>query len=120
MIPKDLTKNIINRLNSIKGQIEHLIAMLDEGKDPEKILLQFKSTDKALQKAHFELLDEVYRKTLAIKIVEAVDNCPGNCGYEDRIEYIKQQFPYLKMEELTEKLREMKEIEERLSQTGTK
>ncbi len=122
MIPKDLTKDIINRLHSIKGQMERLIAMLEEGKDPDKILLQFKSTDSALQKARYELLDEVYRKTLAIKIADALDNCPGNCGYEDRIEYIKQQFPHLKMEELTEKLREMKEIEERLShyKTGNK
>ncbi|PTB90503.1 metal-sensitive transcriptional regulator, partial [Marivirga lumbricoides] len=37
MIPKDLTKDIKTRLQSIKGQMDGLIKMLDEGKDPEKI-----------------------------------------------------------------------------------
>ena len=43
MIPKDLTKHIKVRLQSIKGQVDGLIRMLDEGKDPEKILIQFKA-----------------------------------------------------------------------------
>ena len=115
MIPKDLTSDIETRLKSIKGQIEGILKMLHEGNDPEKILIQFKAADKGLQKAHYLLLDEVYRKALAIKIVNAVDECPGDCGREDRIEYIKQQFPHLKLDELSEKLREMSEIEERLS-----
>lgn len=89
--------------------------MLDEDKDPEQILVQFKAAQKGLDKAHYLLLDEVYRKALAIRIVNAVDECPGNCGNEERIELIKKQFPNLKLDELSEKLREMKEIEERLS-----
>jgi CsoR family transcriptional regulator, copper-sensing transcriptional repressor len=115
MLPKDLTSDIKARLNSIKGQIEGIVKMLDEAKEPGKILIQFKAADKGLQKAHYLLLDEVYRKALAIKIVNAVDKCPGNCGNEDRIEYIKQQFPHLELDELSEKIVEMKEIEEHLS-----
>mgnify|MGYP007046303643 CR=1 FL=1 len=64
--------------------------MLDEGKDPEQINIQFKSIDKGIQKAHYLLLDEVYRKALAIGIVKAVDSCPGNCGNEDKIEYFNE------------------------------
>jgi hypothetical protein len=37
--------------------------MLEEGKDPEQILNQFKAADGALQKAHYLLLDEVFRKS---------------------------------------------------------
>jgi len=73
-----------------------------------------------LQKAHYLLLDEVYRKMLAIRIVNAVDKCPGNCGNEDRIEFIRQEFPHLKLDELSDKLREMKEIEERLARYNVK
>lgn len=115
MIPKDLTSDIKTRLKSIKGQIEGLLKMLDEDKDPEQILVQFKAAQKGLDKAHYLLLDEAYRKALAIKIVNAVDECPGDCGNEDRIELIKKQFPNLQLDELSEKLREMKEIEDRLS-----
>lgn len=115
ILPADLTKDIVDRLSNIKGQIEGIGKMLVEGSDPEQILTQFKAAQKGLDKAHYLLLDEVYRKALAIKIVKAVDACPGNCGKEDRIEFIKQQFPHLKLNELSGNLREMQEIEERLS-----
>lgn len=117
MIPKDLTKDIKTRLQSIKGQVDGLIKMLDEGKDPEKILLQFKAVQKGLDKAHYLLLDEVYRKALAIKISETVEACPGNCGNEDRIEFIRQQFPDLELDSLTQKMKEIAELKERI---GTK
>ena len=114
MLPKDLTKDISDRLASIKGQVEGISKMLNEGKEPEQILIQFKATQKGLDKAHYLLLDEVYRKALAIKIVNTVDACPGNCGNEDKIEYIRQQFPSFKLDELTGKMQEISEIEKRL------
>lgn len=114
MLPKDLTKDVINRLSSIKGQVEGVIKMLSGGKDPEHILIQFKAAQKGLDKAHYLLLDEVYRKALAIKIVNTVEACPGNCGNEDKIEYIKQLFPSFKLDELTNKMQEISEIELRL------
>ena len=89
MLKKYLTTDIKNRLKSIKGQVNGIIKMLDEGKDPEQIIFQFKAVDKGLQKAHYLLLDDVYRKTLAIKIVNTVDACPGNCGNEEKIEFIR-------------------------------
>ena len=119
MLPSDLSADVKTRLKSIKGQIQGIIKMLEEGKDPEKIHIQFKAADNGLQKAHHLLLDEVYRKALAITIVNTVDACPGNCGNEDKIEYIRKQFPDLKLNELTQKLKEIKEIEERLRQYNT-
>jgi len=114
MLPDDLTKDIRNRLSSIKGQVDGISKMLNDGKDPEQILNQFKAAQKGLDKAHFLLLDEVYRKALAIKIVNSVEACPGDCGNEDKIEFIRQQFPSLHLDELTEKMLEISEIEKRL------
>lgn len=120
MIPSDLTRDIKTRLNSIKGQIVGIVKMLEQGKDPEQILNQFKAADKGLQKAHYLLLNEVYRKALAIKIVNTVSACSGNCGTEDKIEYIRKQFPNLKLDEITRKLKEIREIEERINQCSSK
>lgn len=113
-LPKDLTKDIITRLKSIEGQTRGLIAMLEEDKDPEKILTQFKAVQKALDKSHFLLLDEVYRKALAIKIVETMDACPGNCGNEERIEFIRKQFPDLEVDDLSQKMKEIAELKKRI------
>ena len=120
MIPKDLTKDIKTRLQSIKGQVDGLIKMLDEGKDPAKILLQFKAAQKGLDKVHYLLLDEAYRKALAIKISETVEACPGNCGNEDRIEFIRQQFPHLELDSLTQKMKEIAELKERIGNVNEK
>ncbi len=115
MLPKDLTQDIINRLNTLSGQIVGIKKMLDQGKDPDNILNQFKAVDKGLQKAHYLLLDEVYRKALAIKIAKTADTCPGNCGNEDKIEFIRNQFPELELDDLTKKMKEITAIQERIS-----
>lgn len=113
-LPSDLILDIKNRLKTLSGQINGIVKMFDDGKDPEQINIQFKSIDKGIQKAHYLLLDEVYRKALAIGIVNAVDSCPGNCGSEDKIEYLKREFPNLELSDLTDKLKEIQAIENRL------
>ena len=113
-LPSDLVSDIKNRLKTLSGQINGIIKMLEEGRDPEKINLQFKSIDKGIQKAHFILLDEVYRKALAIGIVKAVDSCPGNCGNEKKISFLKNEFPNLEISQLAKKLKEIQTIENRL------
>ncbi|PTB91261.1 metal-sensitive transcriptional regulator, partial [Marivirga lumbricoides] len=84
------------------------------------ILLQFKAAQKGLDKAHYLLLDEAYRKALAIKISETVEACPGNCGNEDRIEFIRQQFPTLELDSLTSKMKEISQLKQRISKTHAK
>jgi CsoR family transcriptional regulator, copper-sensing transcriptional repressor len=114
MIPielTDLAKDIKTRLATIKGQVEGISNMIDAGKDPESILVQFKSLDKGLQKARHLLLDEVFRKSLALKIVQTVDACPGDCGKEEKIERILKEFPDLSLEEVTTKIKEISELE---------
>ncbi len=115
MLPADLTEDIKNRLNIIRGQIEGITKMLDKENDPEQILNQIKAVEKGLDKAHYLLLDEVFRKGLALKIVEVMDTCPGNCGNEEKIEFIRQQFPTLELDEVTLKMKEIGEIGERLA-----
>ena len=116
MLPADLTEDIKNRLNIIRGQIEGITKMLDKESDPEQILNQIKAVEKGLDKAHYLLVDEVFRKGLALKIVEVmVDTCPGNCGNEEKIEFIRQQFPVLELDEITHKMKEISQIGERLA-----
>lgn len=112
MLPKDLTKDLKDRLKSIKGQVDGIIRMLDESNDPEQILNQFKAVNNGFDNAQHLLLDEVFRKTLAIKIAEALETCPGNCGQEEKIAVIRKQFPDLKLYELTDKMKEIKAIDE--------
>ncbi|NOY49729.1 MAG: metal-sensitive transcriptional regulator [Chlorobi bacterium] len=119
-LPTDLVLDIKTRLKTLSGQITGIVKMLDEGKDPEQINTQFKSIDKGIQKAHYLLLDEVYRKALAIGIVKAVDSCPGNCGNEEKIEYLKKEFPNIELSDLTNKLKEIQTIENRLKDFNEK
>ncbi len=69
MLPDELTGDLKKRLSTVKGQIEAIVKMLDEETDPDKILIQVKAADQGLQKAHYLLMDEVFRKSLALKLV---------------------------------------------------
>jgi len=120
MLPKDLTQDIKTRLATIRGQVEGLIKMLDNGADPEKIIIQFKAVDSGLDKAYNLLLDEVFRKALASKIVEAAEACPENCGNEEKIEFIRTQFPKFKLDEIVSKLKEITRIGEKVKEHNTK
>ena len=115
-LPSDLVADIKKRLKTLSGQMNGIIKMLDEGRDPEQINIQFKSLDKGVQKAHFLLLDEVYRKALAIGIVNAANACPGNCGNEDKIAFLRTEFPSIQLTQITEKLKEIQAIEQRLKE----
>jgi DNA-binding FrmR family transcriptional regulator len=107
MLQKDLTRDVKNRLNTIKGQVEGIVKMLDEDKDPDQILNQFKAVAAALETAQKLLLDETFRKSLAAKISEALQACPGDCGQENVIEALRTQFPNLHDNQLAQKMKEI-------------
>ena len=115
MLPKELTGALVKRLSTIKGQIEGIIKLIDEDKDPEQILNQFKAADNGLQKTHHLLLDEVFRKSLALKLVQVMNACPGNCQDADKIEFTKEQFPMLEFDQITKNLKEVNAIDKRFS-----
>jgi len=114
MLPKELTGDLVKRLSTINGQIEGIIKLIDEDKDPEQILNQFKAADNGLQKTHHLLLDEVFRKSLALKLVQVMNACPGNCQDAEKIEYIKKEFPMLEFDQLTTNMKEINAIDKRL------
>jgi DNA-binding FrmR family transcriptional regulator len=114
MLPKELTADLVKRLSMIKGQIEGIIKMFDNDEDPDQILNQFKAADKGLQKAHYLLMDEVFRKSLALKLVKVMNACPGNCQDAEKIEYMKEQFPMLEFDQLTSQIKEVHAMEKRL------
>lgn len=120
MLPKDLTEDIIKRLSYIKGQIGGIEKMFNDGKEPNQIINQFKAAEAALNKAHFLLLDEVFRKGLAIQLVEVMNACPGNCQEAEKIEYLKKKFPQLELDELTGKMKEVEEINNRMKKNNEK
>jgi len=41
-LPSDLVSDIKTRLKTLGGQINGIVKMLDEGRDPEQINIQFK------------------------------------------------------------------------------
>lgn len=120
MLPKDLTRDVKIRLATIRGQIDGLIKMIDKEDNYEKIVNQFKAVDNGLEASYNILLNEVYRKALALKIVEVTDACPGNCGNEDEIESLRQLFPHIKLEEILKKLNEIEKIGEKVNQYNKK
>ncbi|MBA3675339.1 MAG: metal-sensitive transcriptional regulator [Chitinophagaceae bacterium] len=115
MLPKELTGDLVKRLSTVKGQIEGIIKLIDEDKDPEQILNQFKAADNGLQKTHHLLLDEVFRKSLALKLVQVMNACPGNCQDAEKIEFMKEQFPMLEFDQITKNLKEVNAIDKRFS-----
>ena len=115
MIPKEITKDVVTRITTVKGQLEGIIKMINEDSDPDKILMQFKAATQGLQKAHHLLLDDVFRKNLALKIVEVTNACPGNnCPYAEKIEFLKKQFPTFQFDELSTKIKEINRIDKEM------
>lgn len=116
MIPKEITENVVKRIATVKGQLDGIIKMINDDNDPDKIIMQFEAATKGLQKAHHLLLDDVFRKNLALKLVEALNACPGNCPYTEKIEFLKKQFPTFRFDELSSKIKEIKSIDKQMEE----
>ncbi|MET4108564.1 metal-sensing transcriptional repressor [Hymenobacter sp. UYP22] len=117
MLPKDLTRDLKSRLNMLAGQLHGIAKMLDaENIEPDQVLVQFKAVTNGLSSAEHLLLDEVFRKGLALQLVDVVEACPGDCQDAGRIEQLRRQFPNLSESELTQKMQELREIGGRLEQ----
>ena len=110
MISKDLTKEFKDSIRGLSGHLLAVEKMVDK-EFPDQTLLQLKAVQAGLQKITLMLLDEVYRKALAEKISFSWQNCPGNCGYEQNIELLRDLFPEITLENVPEKLKEATEIE---------
>jgi DNA-binding FrmR family transcriptional regulator len=110
MISKDLTKEFKDAIRGLSGHLRAVEKMVDS-EFPDQTLIQLKAIQAGLQKATLMLLDEVYRKALAEKISFSWQNCPGNCGYEQNIEQLRNLFPEIQPEQIPQKLKEAEKIE---------
>ncbi len=114
MISSDLTRDIKISVKTAIGQLNYILKQVDNEQESENILLQFKAVQAILNKSTFELLDETYRKAIAEKISSASQKCPGNCGNEHNIERLRRLFPNFSMDEIPQKLKEAKQLENEL------
>ncbi len=115
MISGDLIAKFKVTIKTAIGQLEHINRSIVSTDYPEEVLIQLKAADALLSRATIMLLDEVYRKALAEKISFAHQNCPGNCGSEDQIERLRQMFPHIPLEQLSEKLVEADQLMKKIS-----
>jgi len=120
MLPKDITEDVIKRIRTVKGQLGGIEKMIDEGKAPNLIINQFKAAEASLNKAHFLLLDEVFRKGLALQLADVMKACPGNCQEAEKIAFLKVKFPQLKLEEIADKMNEVNGINDRMIKNNVK
>lgn len=107
-------KQFKNHLHYLKGQIEAVERMIENGKNLNDIYNQFKALQGTMDKASYILLEEILRKELALKIVRAVDACPGNCSDAEKIQFAKNEFPNLEVTKVSAIISEMDKIKERL------
>ncbi len=118
MIHRDITEDVVARIATIRGQLEGIIKMINTDSDPDKILIQFEAATQGLQKARHLLIDDVFRKNLALKLVNTIDACPGGgvCPYAEKIEYLRNNFPTLRLEELPSKIKEINDIDKQMAE----
>lgn len=116
MLPRDLTQNIKSRLSTIKGQLDGMLEMLDHEEDPNRIVNLMKTIKGGVDTSYEILSDEVIRKSLARKIVEVEEACPGNCGKEDKIQEIRTQFPNFNSEQVVDNLKAITKIESHIKE----
>lgn len=60
-------KKILDRLHRIEGQVRGIQKAIEEGSDCEKIIIQFKATQSALDSCFAEMLNENLNKCLVSK-----------------------------------------------------
>ncbi len=119
MLPKESTEDVSKRLRYIKGQLGGIEKMLDEGRDPSQIIIQFKAAEEALNKAHFLLLDEVFRKGLALQLSDVIKACAGNCQDAEKIAFLQEKFSQLELGEITGRMKEVEGINERMKKNNS-
>jgi CsoR family transcriptional regulator, copper-sensing transcriptional repressor len=117
---KDLIREVKTRLQSISGQLNGIIKMLEDDRDPEQIVIQFKAAKSALLNAENLMLDQTYRKSLAASIAEALAACPGDCGQEEQLALLRKQFPDLSDDELAGKMKETAKIFDQIEKNKSK
>ncbi len=108
MLSKEEKKVLKRQLNSIQGQITAIDKMIDQDRSAEDIYIQFKAVEGIVDKALYDILDDLFRKNLATALVTAAEACPGDCDDCDRLEILKKQFGTMNLKEVFKHLTRFK------------
>lgn len=100
MLSAEEKKVLKRQLNSIQGQISAIDKMIDQDRSAEDIYVQFKAVEGIVDKALYDILDDLFRKNLAVILVKGLEACPGDCEDCDRFEIIKNQFSKMDLNEV--------------------
>lgn len=100
MLSKEEKKVLKRQLNSIQGQITAIDKMIEQDRSAEDIYIQFKAVEGIVDKALYDILDDLFRKNLATALVKAAKACPGDCDDCDRLEILKKQFGTMNLKEV--------------------
>lgn len=101
---KELTK----RIKYVTGQLAAISKMIEAGKDSSEILVQLRSVESAIHKSIVQTFEDEHRRELAERIVEELENCPGQCAYCELVETLKRDFPKLTLTQVINGLHRIK------------
>lgn len=86
-------KVVTHQLTALTGQLDGLRTLLaDPDMGLEALFQQFRAVEGVAHRAVAQVLDELFRKKLALALVAAQAACPGECDYCDRVERLKKEF----------------------------
>lgn len=97
-------KEIIKRLHFIKGQIDGIEKMLDNGRAVKDIYTQLKAVEKGIHQAIYGVFDDQLKKHFAEVLSERLTLCPGDCDDAERLQFLKTEFARLDLKELINEL----------------
>ncbi|MEN2997616.1 MAG: metal-sensitive transcriptional regulator [Brevinematia bacterium] len=69
----DVKKNLIFRLNRVKGQIDGIIRMIEEGDDCQSVFQQFKAAYNALKSAGVDFVVDNINRCLSVEDKKRVE-----------------------------------------------
>lgn len=111
MLSNKEKRELIKRLNYVRGQLSGIEKMVQDGREPDEIYVQLRSIESAFQKSILQTFETQHREALAQTIMSELDNCPGKCQYCNDIEAIKKVFPRLTIKQVLDTLHNFKRKE---------
>ncbi len=111
MLSRGEKKVLKRQLNSIQGQITAIDKMIEQDRSAEDIYIQFKAVEGIVDKALYDILDDLFRKNLATALVKAAEACPGDCDDCDRLEILKKEFGTMNLREVFKHLTRFKSVQ---------
>lgn len=97
-------KEILKRLQYIKGQLGGIAKMLEDERPVKDIYAQLKAVERGLHQAIYVVLDDQLKKRFAELLAERLAVCPGDCDDAERLQFLRHEFSTLGLKELIDEL----------------